>query len=121
MNKTTLRPSIPSAFVNDAMTATEQFQNGVLRPILKLQHTSIVTLFKYHLSKSNTLLRRMEVFQKNEYIQNAIAKNQALKNHYIGMVTGLFTDEEFIVYLENASAYNKRIVQMTIQRLQDSL
>lgn len=120
MTKKDLRPLIPSAQINNNMTVSEQFQNGVLRPILKLQHHSIIALFQYHLKKSNTELKRMEIFKKNEYIQNSVAKNQALKNQYIGMVTGLFTTEEFNSYLENVSEYSKRIVQMTIQRLQDS-
>lgn len=119
MNRKELRPFIASAVVNSNMSVLEQFQNQTLRPILKLQHQHLVSLFKNYMEQSKTQYVRMELYQKNEYIQNTVAKNTALKNQFIGMVIGLFTLEEFNCYLKNKTDYNKRIIQMTIQRLQD--
>lgn len=121
MTKKDLRPLIASAIITDNMSLEEKFQNGVLRPVLKLQHQSIIALFQHVLAKNNVLLKKMEIFKKNEYIQTAVSKNQSLKNQYIGLIVGMLTDDELLLYLKNTPEYNKRIIAMVVQRIQDTL
>ena len=119
-SKTSIRPNIPSAKVNENMSVEEQFQNTVLRPIIKMQHNLIIALFNNYLQHADFNLKSLEVYQKNEFLKTAVTRNQHLRNHYVGMITGMFTDEEFTLYLNNASEYSRRIIQMISQRLQDT-
>lgn len=119
-NKKSIRPNIPSAKVDKNMSAEEQFQNAILRPIIKMQHNLIIDLFDNYLQHSDFNLQNLEIYQKNEFLKSAVTRNQHLRNQYVGMVIGMFTDEEFTMYLNNASEYSRRIIQMISQRLQDT-
>ena len=46
-----LRPEILSARVDDTMSADEQFQNGTLRPVVKLQNDLLVEAFRNYIKK----------------------------------------------------------------------
>ncbi|MGY5351300.1 glyoxalase [Wenyingzhuangia sp. IMCC45533] len=121
MTKQDLRPTIANAVVNDNMFTVEQFQNGVLRPVIKMQHNLIIALFCSYLKHSNFEISALDKDQKKEFLKNIISKNQHLRNQYVGLISGMFTDEEFEHYLTNSSEYGRRIIQMISQRLQDTL
>jgi hypothetical protein len=59
--------------------------------------------------------------QQLEYIHQSLSTNQSFKSKLIGTVVGLFTTEEYVYYSQNLSALNKRVISMSIQRLQDQL
>lgn len=119
-SKKSLRPTIPSAKVNDVMSPEEQFQNTVLRPIIKLQHQSIIALFNNYLQHSDFDINKFDAPKKLEFLKTVASRNQHLRNQYIGMIIGLFTEEEMSVYLNNMGEYSRRIMQMISQRIQDS-
>lgn len=121
MDKITLRPIISSAKYGIYTSEVETFQNQVLRPIIKLQHDIIMVTFKNFLKSTKVERPVTETYQKNEYIKNSLSKNLALRNQYIGMVIGMFTLEETNLYLPDANAHHKRIIQMIVQRIQDTL
>jgi hypothetical protein len=93
----------------------ELFQNDVLRPILKLQHELFQfewfqnPLFKAIQSIENPVLQRTQ-------LSNFLSKNPNLTNRYIGMICGLFTNEEFTFYLSQKSVIDKRIKELLITR-----
>jgi hypothetical protein len=51
------------------------------------------------------------------YIENAIQKDMKLRNAMKGMIIGLFTVEEYAIYIKNSSALNKRMMNIVKQRL----
>ena len=59
--------------------------------------------------------------EKLSYIQQALSTNQRLRSLILGTIVGLFAVEDFGYYKLNSSALNKRIITMTIQRLQSQL
>ncbi len=120
MNKKEIRPIIENAIVRDDMSPAEQFQNGVLRPVIKLQHNIIIALFNSYLKHSSFDINTLEGDKKKEFLKNIISRNQHMRNQYVGLISGMFTDEEFEHYLSNPSEYGRRIVQMIAQRLQDT-
>lgn len=120
MNKKEIRPFISSAKVTEDMSVVEQFQNGVLRPVIKMQHNIIIALFQSYLKHSSFDINTLEAAQKKEFLKNVISRNQHMRNQYVGLISGLFTDEEFEHYLSNPSEYGRRIIQMIAQRLQDT-
>ena len=59
--------------------------------------------------------------KKLDYIENSINKNQKFRNLLKGMITGLFTVEEYLEYKKNSSSLNKRMMNIILKRLQDNL
>ena len=108
-----LRPSVRKEAT--VSTEFELFQNDVLRPILKLQHELFQfewfqnPLFKVIQSIENPVLQRTQ-------LSNFLSKNPNLTNRYIGMICGLFTNEEFTFYLSQKSVVDKRIKELLITR-----
>lgn len=98
----------------------EEFQNNILRPIIKFQHNIIIELAKSekHFPSNNEKLLKDDFFN---LIKLYVDKNNKLKNLLIGLIIGLLTDDEISFYLANASQINKRISNMIIQRLSDTL
>ncbi len=97
----------------------EDFQNRTLRPILKLQHDLILFLFISFCNKQKIDLYKDEN-KFNSIVNTHIKKNMVLKNQYLGLIIGMFTTEEFGIYLKNDAEFNKRIITMIGQRLKDS-
>lgn len=111
-----LRPLVPTE--TEKAAEIEQFQNDVLRPILKFQHELFIAE-----SRSNPMLNRC--FQKETLegkraeIKQVFSKNASIKYQFIGMVTGLMTTEEFQRYQQQKSEFDKRMSQMLIERIMD--
>ena len=116
-----LRPQILNAKVSENMTEGEQFQNKTIRPIIKLQHDLIVVVFRNYIRKRKNTFYDLTVDQKMLYIENAIQKDMKLRNSLKGMIIGQFTVEEYLKYIENSSALNKRMMNIVKERLQNSI
>lgn len=115
-----LRPEILSART-EGTNELEHFQNAVLRPVIKFQHDLILSLVKSH-SHFNDLIRSKGPrtdFQLR--VQQFVTKQNDLKNQLIGCVLGDFTIDEFTEYRKNSNELNKRIIQMIVQRVTDTL
>jgi len=95
----------------------ELFQNQTLRPILKLQNELYLELFKYYSIKNKALFSQFSVEKKLYYIENTILNDNKFRNLLIGTTIGLMQIEEYKLYTKNASALNKRIITMLIERL----
>lgn len=94
----------------------EHFQQTTLRPILKLQNTLLLAYFNHKTAASKIPGEEKE---RLLFVENTIRKDAVLRNQLIGLVFGLFTEEEFAFYLQHASSLNKRIAQLIIKRIQD--
>ena len=116
-----LRPIIEQAMVTHALPH-ETFQNTTLRPILKLQHplTTILLDTNSHFSKLYPNPSRLTPDQYAVAIDKFIKSNKAFRVQLIGMITGLMTIEEYKLYGEHKSEYNKRMVTMQIKRYIDT-
>ena len=111
-----IRPLGPTE--TEKASEIEQFQNDVLRPILKFQHELFIAE-----SRSNSILNRCfqreTIEGKRADIKQVFSKNAPIKYLLIGMVTGLMTADEFLSYQKQKSEFDKRITQMLIERLID--
>ena len=99
----------------------ELFQNQTLRPILKLQNELYLELFKYYSIKNKALFSQFSVEKKLFYIENTILNDNKFRNLLIGTTIGLMQIEEYKLYTKNASALNKRIITMLIERLKSQV
>ncbi len=116
-----LRPSIPSAQVNDSMSADEQFQNGTLRPVVKLQNDLLLEAFRNYIAKHKNVFYNLTIERRMNYIENAIQKDIKFRNSLKGMVIGQFTVEEYRSYIQNSSALNKRMMNLVKERIQSNI
>ncbi len=115
------RPVISSAVVSSCTSIDERFQNETLRPILKLQNDLLIAVFKDYVLKYKNVFYELSVDNKLNYIENAIQKDINFKNALKGMVIGQFTIEEYLIYTQHASALNKRMTNLVIERLKDQI
>ena len=97
----------------------EQFQNQVIRPILKFQNELCIKLFLSYCKTYKINFTEFNSEEKYEYIENIFKKDFKIRTSFIGIVIALFTLEEFEKYLVNQKLYNKRIIQMLTERLKN--
>lgn len=100
-------------------TIFESFQSTTLRPILKLQNQTLLSLFAVHLLENKIKLSEQSTEKQDETIHTILKKNMPFKNLSIGLVVGHFTEEELQFYNSNKSEVTKRIVELVIKRLSD--
>jgi hypothetical protein len=115
-----LRPEIHSART-EGTTDMEHFQNAVLRPVIKFQHDLILGLVQHHAHFDDLIKNKGPRTDFQLRVQQFVAKQNELKNQLIGCVLGNFTREEFTEYRKNSNEHNKRIIQMIVQRVTDTV
>ena len=116
-----LRPEVPAAKITDGISEIEEFQNSTLRPIIKFQNDLLVLLFSNHARGHIKDWGSISNKKKEIFIENAMNKNQNLKNQLAGIILGFFTKDELDFYLNNKSEINRRIVQIIKQRVLSNL
>ncbi len=115
------RPDLPVSKIKDNMSSEEYFQNAVLRPILKFQNDILIEVFKTYIQKRKNVYNTLNVNQKLNYVAHSIQKDMKFRNQLKGMIVGLFSLEEYELYIKNSSALNKRMMSLMIQRIQNQL
>ena len=112
-----VRPVIPGIMITETMSRDEHFQNNTLRPIIKFQNDLLIAVFKNYVRKHKSVFYDLSLQKRMAYIENAIHKDMKFRNSIKGMVIGLFTVEEYSLYIENSSALNKRMMNIVKERL----
>ena len=115
------RPIIESIIINDTMSSEERFQNETLRPVIKLQNDLFIEVFRNYIAKHKNVFYQLTLEKRLNYIENAIHKDIKLRNSLKGMVIGQFTVDEYLTYIKNSSALNKRMMNIVKQRLQSNI
>ncbi len=115
------RPKINVENRREVHLQSELFQNEVLRPILKMQHDITLKIFHNHIDKSSIKWNQLNQIKKVKCIDDQLSKNGQIKHLIIGLIVGQFNDLEIDQYLRNAKEYNKRIIQMSKQRIQSTI
>ena len=116
-----IRPNIDTIDKSLKTKDVEASQNNVLRPILKFQNDLLLQIFIDYANKYKGVFFKLSDQEKLSYIQQTLSTNQRLRSLILGTIVGLFDVEDFGYYKLNSSALNKRIITMTIQRLQSQL
>ena len=112
---------ILSDLVNEGTTEMEQFQNNILRPIIKMQHTLLIAFLKNHLQKRKVDFSVIPDKKRRSKIASFFKTDNNFKNMILGFIVGHFSVDEFAFYSENSSEINRRILQMTSQRIKESI
>ncbi len=78
-------------------------------------------LFKNYAFVRKTDLKSISEQRIKRFIESSLSKDIAFKNRMIGVIIGHFTIEEYEVYKELSSEFNKRILAIVKNRLKDSI
>ena len=116
-----IRPNIDTIDKTLNTKEIEKFQNDILRPILKFQNDLLLKIFVDYAKQYKSVFFKLYNHDKSIYIQHALSTNQRLRSLILGTIIGLFSVEDYACYRSNFSALNKRMITMTIQRLQSQL
>ncbi|MEJ6776841.1 MAG: glyoxalase [Crocinitomicaceae bacterium] len=119
-SKISIRPII-TTIQPSSVTSIEFFQNQTLRPIIKLQHAIVISLFRNILIQKKRNFTELDNSVKKEFITNEIRKNIPLRNQLLGSILGMFTEDEFIRYTTFKSDIDRRVINICIERLHNSL
>ncbi|MBB6003909.1 glyoxalase [Arcicella rosea] len=114
-----IRPTINLEI--QAESEVEQFQNEVLRPILKLQNDLLMQVFIQYCHQRKGLFFKLSEKDKSLYIDQSIRKDMKFKHYLEGIIAGHFTLEEYQLFLQNEEELTKRMIHLLIQRLQSQL
>lgn len=118
--KIILRPDL-NLSSSDNISPAEDFQNQTLRPILKLQNDLFTAYFKDYVQSHKKDFESLSAEKKSQLITQSLQNDLVLKNTFIGMTVGMFTDEEMQTFLADRKVFSKRIVTMLIERLRSQL
>ncbi|MEO0338396.1 MAG: hypothetical protein AAF242_04205 [Bacteroidota bacterium] len=117
--RVTIRPEVSTA--KTATSEAEQFQNQVLRPIIKMQNDLLVNIYRHFLLKRKVKFSGMSVEARTKWIEQSVSKDNRLRGLLLGMVIGHFTQEEFQQFLDMEGEVRRRITNLITQRLQSQM
>ena len=107
--------------ISSESSSEEYFQNQTLRPILKLQNDLFIEIFKNYIIKSKANFETFTIDKKLRFIENSIQNDMKFRSLLNGIVIGLFTTDEYLLYSQNVNALNKRIITMLVERIKSQL
>jgi hypothetical protein len=107
--------------ISSESSSEEYFQNQTLRPILKLQNDLFIEIFKNYIIKNKANFDTFTIDKKLQFIENSIQNDMKFRNLLIGIVIGLFSTDEYLLYSNNSTNLNKRIITMLIERFKNQL
>ena len=116
MSKISIRPIL--TFEKEAESDFEKFQNEVLRPILKLQNDLLIKVFETYCNKRKGTFHKFSEKEKLVYIDQTIRRDMKFKHYLEGIITGMFTLDEYVKFMENEDELTKRLINLLVQRLQ---
>jgi hypothetical protein len=116
-----VRPILPAAILSGVMTPEEEFQNKVLRPIIKMQSDLLMAHISAQLKALKIDWDQLTALKKKDTLTALLTKDQLFKSELVGMVIGQLEIAEYQTYRAHPKELNKRITQMLLNRAIDLL
>ena len=118
---TALRPALPNVEHNEGSSRAEQFQNEVLRPILKFQNDLLLHVFRQYFEQRKGVFYGLKYKQQKAYIEQVVQKDLRFRSLLTGIIVGHFTEIEWEDYLGDEGELRRRMMTMLIKRVQDQM
>lgn len=99
----------------------ELFQENTIKPIIRLQNDLIIFGFRTFLNKSSSNFKSLSSAHQITFINDRLKSDPALKNSFINYIVALFRMEELNFYTKNRLEIRKRIIDLSINLLEDQL
>ena len=110
-----LRPVVP-AETTDAADTVGAFLHATLRPVLKLQNDLLLAVMTDFVRDHHILLRPTD---QHHQLTELLGRNTKLRYTVVGLVTGVFTAEEYAFYRQHRPELNRRLLEMALRRVLD--
>lgn len=111
------RPAIPTLEFTEGMSEEEVFQNGVVRPVIKMLHGLLLAYFRHYIVVEKIDFSRLSEKEQTDFIESAFNKDMAFRSELRGMVIGHFSTEEYLLYSGMQREINRRINTILKERL----
>jgi hypothetical protein len=116
-----VRPVLPAAILNGIVTPEEEFQNKVLRPIIKMQSDLLMAHVSAQLKALKIDWDQLTPIKRKDTLTALLTKDQLFKSEIVGIVIGQLEIAEYQNYRAHHKELNKRITQMVLNRAMDLL
>ena len=111
---------ILSNLIKEGTLDIEKFQNEVIRPIIKMQHSLLIALFQDYIKQRKIDFINLKKEKQVERINTILTKDTNFKSIILGCVIGHFSLNELNFFFQNSSEFKKRVIQIVKHRLQDN-
>ena len=111
---------ILSNLIKEGTLDIEKFQNEVIRPIIKMQHSLSIALFQDYIKQRKIDFINLKKEKQVERINTILTKDTNFKSIILGCVIGHFSLNELNFFFQNSSEFKKRVIQIVKHRLQDN-
>ena len=111
---------ILSNLIKEGTLDIEKFQNEVIRPIIKMQHSLSIALFQDYIKQRKIDFINLKKEKQIERINTILTKDTNFKSIILGCVIGHFSLNELNFFFQNSSEFKKRVIQIVKHRLQDN-
>ncbi len=111
-----LRPTV-DANPDAASSDVERFFHATLRPVLKLQNETLLTIVAREVGKRVKELADMAPDDQRERLIQALAGDSRRKRTLVGVVYGALTVQELAFALDHEAEVRRRIVSLLVERV----
>jgi len=115
-----LRPELAIS-IKDDKNPIESFMHTTLRPILKFQNELILASIRNEPHFDQLKLENITEEQCRSLIKVFFQKKSGLRAKLVGLIQGLFTEEELKFYFEQRKELDRRITEMLVTRFVSQL
>jgi hypothetical protein len=84
---------------------------------MKLQHDHLLAVFRSFLTKRKVKLDQLPATDRFAKIKELVTRDNRLRGLLFGVVIGMLTTDELTYYLANESEANRRITNLTVERM----
>ncbi|MCI1189994.1 hypothetical protein MON38_21425 [Hymenobacter sp. DH14] len=110
-----LRPVI-AAEITDADGTVGAFLHTTLRPVLKLQNDLLLAVVADFVRDHHITLRPTD---QHHQLTELLGRNTKLRYTVVGLITGVFTANEYAFYRQQRAELNRRLLEMALRRVLD--
>ena len=112
-----LRPHVRTEpALADEPASVGHFLHATLRPVLKLQNTLLLQLVADFVRDHHITLVATD---QQHQLAELLSRNTKLRYTVVGLVSGLFTAEEFDFYRQHRPELNRRLLELAQRRVLD--
>ncbi|TGE27302.1 hypothetical protein [Hymenobacter metallicola] len=116
-----LRPTVGAELPNEPDASAGDFLHRTLRPVLKLQNQVLLALVADFVREHHIGFQERSAIEQQRLVAELLGRNVKLRYTIIGSVIGLFTQAEHQFYRQHRSEINRRVLELTTQRVQSQL
>ena len=115
-----LRPSVAAALpVSGPVATAGDFLHATLRPVLKLQNDLLLQVVADFVRDHHMPLATAAPVDQQRQLVELLTRNTKLRYTILGLITALFTVEEYAFYRQHRSEINRRLLELVQHRVLD--